>query len=580
VTDHPRDVPCTPSLGGVIHTYLGYDPVRFPPPAPPSGGAVGVAMEHMLMHGSMRQFSDEELANAIDIDPASIQGLGPSLESLRAMLLERKRRILETHETTAVRRDARQAFHGAAEGMQPPPELEKAFRRHVSEEQLRDLERLWYRLDERSLFARRLLQLIERLSDRYQVEQLASRHAFTGRTPLTIPEALALKEELETIDRLLEQIEQSMKDARVGRIDLDALADFAEQNQLDDLQRMARQIEELARQAAEREGLERGPEGWRVSPRAMRVYQQGLLRTIFENLQDARSGRHAGVESPDGAIELPTTRDWQFGDPASSLDLPQTFTNALLRQAGERGGGPRGTGPLRLTPADMQVHRTRKSPKAATAVIMDMSGSMRYGGLHAHCKRMALALDGLIRSEYPGDFLQFIEMYTLARPCPPGEVTGLLPKPVSVFSPVVRLKADMSDPRLGESSLPLHFTNIQRSLQLARQFLAAQPTPNRQVILITDGLPTAHFEGSTLFMLYPPHPRTEQATLREGERCRREGITINVILLPSWNQGEEDVGFARRLAERTGGRVAFVGGRELDRFVVWDYLKRRRTMLG
>jgi uncharacterized protein with von Willebrand factor type A (vWA) domain len=226
------------------------------------------------------------------------------------------------------------------------------------------------------------------------------------------------------------------------------------------------------------------------------------------------------------------------------------------------------------------VHRTRKSPKAATAVIMDMSGSMRYGGMHANCKRMALALDGLIRSEYPGDFLQFIEMYTLAKPCAPGDVTGLLPKPVTINSPVVRLKADMSDPKILESHLPLHFTNIQRSLQLARQFLAAQPTPNRQVILITDGLPTAHFEGNTLFMLYPPHARTEEATMREGERCRREGIVINIILLPSWNQGEEDVGFARRLAERTGGRVAFVGGKELDRFVVWDYLKRRRTMLG
>jgi len=567
-------------LGGVIHTYLGYDPVQFPPPAKPTGDAASAALEHMLMYGDSQDFTDEQLANAIDIDPASIQGMGPSLASLRAMLLERKKRILETYETGYARSVAHDAFSAMADGMYAPKEFEPYFRKQVQEQQLRELERLWYRLEESSVFARQLLQLMERLGERYQVEQLASRYTFTGRERMDVPKALAIKEELETIDQLLNQLEQAMKDARVGRINMESLKRFADENQMSDLQRIAKQIEDLARQAAEQQGLERSPNGWRVSPKALRLYQQGLLKTIFSDLQTARSGRHSGVESPDGAIELPSTRDWEFGDAASSLDLPQSFTNALLREAALRGGGPRPPGPLRLHGEDMQVHRTRKNPKAATAVIMDMSGSMRHGGMHANCKRMALALDGLIRSEYPGDFLQFIEMYTLARPCPPSEVTGLLPKPVSIHNPVVRLKADMSDPNILESHLPLHFTNIQRALQLARQFLTAQPTPNRQVILITDGLPTAHFEGNTLFMLYPPHPRTEEATLREGEMCRREGITINIILLPSWSQSEEDVSFAKRMAERTGGRVAFVGGKELDRFVVWDYLKRRRTMLG
>src|SRR5207253_2115528 len=82
------------------------------------------------------------------------------------------------------------------------------------------------------------------------------------------------------------------------------------------------------------------------------------------------------------------------------------------------------------------------------------------------------------------------------------------------------------------------------SLHLARKFLSAQDTPNRQIILITDGLPTAHFEGEKIVLLYPPNPRTERATLREGKLCAREGITINIFLLSNYNQSSEDVQFA------------------------------------
>ena len=81
-------------------------------------------------------------------------------------------------------------------------------------------------------------------------------------------------------------------------------------------------------------------------------------------------------------------------------------------------------------------------------------------------------------------------------------------------------------------------------------------------------------------MLYPPDPRTELHTLREGLRCGEQDITINVFLLSSWSQTEEDVQFANRLAEHTAGRVFFVGGSDLDRFVVWDYLRRRRQIIG
>jgi uncharacterized protein with von Willebrand factor type A (vWA) domain len=213
-------------------------------------------------------------------------------------------------------------------------------------------------------------------------------------------------------------------------------------------------------------------------------------------------------------------------------------------------------------------------------VLLDMSGSMRYDGQYVNVKRMGLALDGLIRSEFPGDYLQFVEMYTFARPRHVTEVAELMPRPVTLYDPIVRLRADMSDPDISEIQIPPHFTNIQHGLQLARKFLAARDTPNRQVMLITDGLPTAHFEGSVLYLLYPPDHRTEEATLREALLCAREGITINIFLLASWNQTPEDVRFAYKVAETTRGRVFFTAGRELDRYVVWDYLARRKQIIG
>ena len=205
---------------------------------------------------------------------------------------------------------------------------------------------------------------------------------------------------------------------------------------------------------------------------------------------------------------------------------------------------------------------------------------MLYDGLYVDVKRMGLALEGLIRREYPGDYLQFIEMATFAKPRHVSEIATLLPKPVTIHDPVVQLRADMSNERLSELDVPPHFTNIQHGLQLSRRFLASQDTPNRQVILITDGLPTAHFEDENLYLLYPPHRRTEEATLREGQHCHREQITINLFLLPTWSQSSDDVRFAYRLAESTSGRVFFTAGKDLDRYVVWDYHNRRRELVG
>jgi uncharacterized protein with von Willebrand factor type A (vWA) domain len=561
------------TLGGIIHTYQRYDPKRFPSPSQPPPDMVTPAFEHMLAFGELRELSEEELARAVKIDPSQIAGLGPTLESLMAALLERKRKILETYETDVVQKTAGDAYQEAGEQISPPKQLRDRFRKAFKEEQIRDLERVWYAHgNDNSPFARQLVKLVDRLGDKYEIDELAAKYDFTGRTSMTVPQAIEIKEELETIDKLLKQLEEAAKNAQIGVIDLEELSQYAEPGDMDKLSQMQRQVEELLRHMAEQQGLERGKHGYQLTPKAYRIFQVRLLEQIFSHLQAARTGRHQGPILGEGAVELQQTKPYEFGDSVANMDIPQSLINAMIRDGAKL--------PLRMKGEDIVIHRTRNNPKCATAVLMDMSGSMRYGGQYINVKRMGLALEGLIRREYPGDFLQFIEMFTFAKPRSVGEVATLLPKPVTIFEPYVRLWADMSDPEMSEIQLPHHFTNIQHALQMGRQYLSQQDTPNRQIILITDGLPTAHFEGSKLFLLYPPDRRTEEATMREGQLCKREGITINIFLLQSWNQSREDIQFAYRLAESTQGRVFFTAGKDLDRFVVWDYLNRRRSIVA
>lgn len=561
------------TLGGIVHTYQKYDPAKFPSPTTPPPDLTSPAFEHLLAYGNLRELTDEELARAIRLDPSQISGLGPSLDFLRQLLEERKRKILETYETEKVQRAAGDQFRQSAERLTPAAEHKEAYRQAVREEQLRELERLWYRAGgERSRFAAQLMKVIERLSEKYQVDELAAKYTFTGRTPMTVEQALEIKEELEKIDRLLQQLEEAAKTAQIAIIDVDELSEFVDPEQMESLNALQKQIEDLVRQLAEQQGMEKTKQGYQLTPKAYRLFQGRLLEQIFSQLDAARTGRHTGPIVGEGAVELTTTKPYEFGDSVANIDVVATFTNALVRSGGAR--------PLRLKSDDIEIHRTRNSPKCATAVVMDMSGSMGRSGLYVHVKRMALALEGLIRREYPGDFLQFVEMYTFAKPRASSEIALLMPKPVTIFDPWVRLKCDMSNPDVLESRIPPHFTNIQHGLQTARRFLTNQNTPNKQIILITDGLPTAHFEAEMLYLLYPPDARTEEATMREGVQCKRDGIVINLFLLPSWSQSSEDVQFSHRLAEQTGGRVFFTAGRDLDRFVVWDYVNRRRSIIS
>ncbi len=263
----------------------------------------------MLATGSLEGLTEEQLAEAVVLDPEQIRGLGPSLDALKARLEERKRKILETYEAESVRRRARKEFHAAAERVRPPRRLARAFDEAVQSEQIRRLERLWYALEtERGPLAAGVLGLINRLGTVYEMNELASRWEFTGRRSLSVDRATEVKEELETIDRLLAQLEEARKNAKIGLIDMEALGRYAESGELDDLERLKQQVQELVERAATEQGLDKSGRGYQLTPKAVRSFQGKLLEQIFSDLSPSKTGRHQAAAVGDGAVELVPTR--------------------------------------------------------------------------------------------------------------------------------------------------------------------------------------------------------------------------------------------------------------------------------
>lgn len=205
-------------IGGIIHVYQKFNPVEFPSPlAEPDADLVSNAFEHALAYGNYRELTEEELARAIELDPSQISGLGPSIDALRAMLLERKRKILETYQVDGLDKKASDHFEKLARRTRPPAKLKGLYDRAIRQSQIYLLEQLWYQADRSDPeFAQSILKTMEALSDRYQIDELMSKYSFTGRQKVDIPSAIEIKKEFEQIDELLKQLEEASKTCRLG----------------------------------------------------------------------------------------------------------------------------------------------------------------------------------------------------------------------------------------------------------------------------------------------------------------------------------------------------------------------------
>ena len=277
-----------------------------------------------------------------------------------------------------------------------------------------------------------------------------------------------------------------------------------------------------------------------MTPRGAKKMGERALTRVFERLTRDREGTHE-ARDPGGLAE-PTgqTRPWRFGD-HGTIAVQRTVFNAVTR------GGVREEGRVRLDPEDFELIEAEERTETATALLLDLSFSMPLRGHLVHAKKMALALHALIEGRYPHDTLYLIGFSDYAR----------------------RLKPeDLAAPGFERT----YGTNMQHAFLLAGRLLAQHPRAMRQVIMVTDGEPTAHLEGEHAYFAWPPEAETIRRTLAEAVRLTRSGVTLNIFML------EESDGLARfmeRLAERTRGRVFLMDDRQVGDFVLRDYVRRR-----
>lgn len=312
--------------------------------------------------------------------------------------------------------------------------------------------------------------------------------------------------------------------------------------------------------------VEKDSEGkYRVTPRGIRRTETKALEQLFDVRGRGALGRHDTDFRGAGQVQHEDSRPYQYGDPVANLNLHETLRNAIQRQA----GGP----PIRITEDDLVVHETEYQTSCATVVLLDMSGSMTRYGKYGAAKKVALGLQALVRDKYRGDSFEVIGFYSCASPLNERDLLLSAPKPVSIFDPRVRLRINLDHP---QGFVPQHFTNIQAGLQLARRTLQRRSTQNRQIIVITDGEPTAHLEGRDLLLIYPPCEQTARATLAEARRCAAEGIHISSFALIEDYFYLDLVNFVQQMARVTGGVAAYCNASDLGSMVLESFIGGRR----
>jgi uncharacterized protein with von Willebrand factor type A (vWA) domain len=376
---------------------------------------------------------------------------------------------------------------------------------------------------------------------------LGERLPFSGDEPLGLAGALARIDQLAAMDRLGDALSDVEGPDDLGRLDRDEVRDLLGDDAVRDLDA----LDALARRLEAAGYLTRDGERLELTPRGSRRIGQKVLDDLFARLRRDAFGGHRADRSGRGGEREETTKPYEFGDPFH-LDLRSTLSNALAREenapAARRGLEGNAARAVRLRPPDFEVYRTEELTRTATVLLVDMSRSMLLRGCFLAAKKVAVALDTLIRTQYPHDHLTVIGFAYYAREIRPGALTELTWHGYE------------------------YGTNLQHGLLLARRILAREAAANKEIVVITDGEPTAHFENGQVEFSYPPTRRTISETLREVQRCTKDGITINTFMLERSRALAEFVAHMTRLNR---GRAFYASPEHLGEYVLVDFVGRR-----
>ena len=404
--------------------------------------------------------------------------------------------------------------------------------------QLREMMSALFLQDER--LEAEMRQLAMSLGELLPLDEMSRRYDFQGDEELGLREAMRLMEELQQLDQLERELRAIQDPGDLERIDPEQVGRLLGEESKRDLD----ELRELTRKLEEAGYLERQGDRLALTARAIRKIGDKALGDIFAVLKRDRFGRHAVSRRGAGGDRTDEAKPYEFGDPFL-LDLRETLMNAIER------GGP-GT-PVRLAPTDFEVYRTELSTRAATVVMLDMSRSMLNNGYFLPAKKVALALTSLIRGQFPRDSLHIVGFSLYARQWSPEQLPTL----------------SWTEWNVG--------TNMHHGFQLSRQLLGRQHGGNKQIIMVTDGEPTAHLEGGEAEFSYPPTRRTLEETLKEVQRCTRDGITINTFML---ERSRALVAFVEQMARINRGRAFLAAPERLGEYVLVDYVSSKRRAVS
>ena len=380
-------------------------------------------------------------------------------------------------------------------------------------------------------------QLGENLQQMFPDMNWGRSYDMQGQDPTGFAEAMQTMQELGELDQLENLLRNATTPGQLAEADMDRVRDLLGDDAARSLERLAELTTML-----EDAGLIENKEGrLELTPRGLRSIGSNALRDLFTKLTKEHVGQHQLHQFGQGHERTYQTKPYEFGDPFQ-LDLHRTIRNALRRT----GSGT----PVSLDPDDFEIERTEHLTRSSTVLMLDLSMSMPMRDNFLPAKKVAMALHHLISTQFPRDYLGLVGFSETARVVAPEE----LPEVSWDF---------------------VYGTNMHHGFTLARQLLARQ-TGNKQIIMITDGEPTAHITPrGDVYFNYPPVRETVEATLREVVRCTRDQIRINTFVLDATTALEA---FIEKMTEINGGRAFYTTNEALGDYVLVDFLERRRRM--
>ena len=382
-------------------------------------------------------------------------------------------------------------------------------------------------------------ELASNLEALYPMRELRNQYPFRGDEELDLQAAMNLMRDMQEMDELERQLERTQYGGDLGDIDAERLEELLgdeARDTLDQLQALLKSLEDAG-------FIRKKGTVWELTPRGNRKIGQKALAEIYANLKRQNFGKHNVAEVDRAGERVDDVKQYGFGDPFH-LDLKQTIMNAIYRDEASV--------PVTLHPDDFQVYRTETLTQTATVLMLDLSWSMALRGSFQAAKKVALALNNLIRLRYPRDSLYLVGFSAYARELKSEEL------------PYVRWDETV----LG--------TNMHHALIIAQRLLARHKIGTRQVIMISDGEPTAHLERGRSCFAYPPSPITIRETLKEVKHCTRKDIVINVFMLDRNYYLKEFVGQVARLNR---GRVFYTTPDQLGEYILVDFVSNKRKSL-